>query len=100
MQRQVSFELPNDIKSRNTRSGCVFNVQLYIHFSDFFNYIHVFQVVIKCPGDCPFESEPSPTTTDACGEVTGCASAAKRLCVAPEADLGESALHLPPQKSE
>ena len=34
------------------------------------------------------------------GDRTGCASAAKRLAsVAPEVDLGECALHLPPQKA-
>ena len=26
---------------------------------------------IFCPGDCLFESEPSPTSVDACEEVTG-----------------------------
>ena len=31
----------------------------------------VFRAVF-CPGDCPFESDPSPTSADACGEVTGC----------------------------
>ena len=48
-------------------------------------------LLVSCNGsafvfcDCPFESEPSPTSADACGEVTGCAMAAKRLaCVAPE----------------
>ena len=44
--------------------------------------------------------EPSPTSADACGEVTGCVPAAKRLaCVVPEVDLGECALHLPLQKA-
>ena len=27
---------------------------------------------IFCPSDCKFESEPSPTSADAFGEVTGC----------------------------
>ena len=34
-------------------------------------------------------SEPSPTSANACGEVTSCEPAAKRsACVAPEMDLG------------
>ena len=46
-----------------------------------------------------FESERSPTSAHACGEVTGCAPAAKRSAsVAPEVNLGECTLHLPPQK--
>ena len=45
------------------------------------------------PGDCLFESEPSPTSAHACEEVT------KRLAsVAPEVDLRECTLHSPPQK--
>ena len=40
-----------------------------------------------------------PTSAHACGEVTGCALAAKRLAsVAPEVNLGECTLHSPPQK--
>ena len=27
---------------------------------------------VFCPGDCPFKCKPSPTSADACGEVTGC----------------------------
>ena len=53
-----------------------------------------------CPGDCPFESKPSPTSAHACGEVTNCMPAAKRLAhVTPEVDLRECTLHLPPQKA-
>ena len=45
------------------------------------------------------KSEPSPTSAHACGEVTGCAPAAKRSAsVAPEVNLGECTLHSPPQK--
>ena len=47
-----------------------------------------------------FKSEPSPTSTHACGEVTGCAPAAKRsACVASEVDLEECTLHSPTQKA-
>ena len=54
-----------------------------------------------CPGDCPFKSKPSPTSAHACAEVTGCSPTTKRLaCVAPEVDLGECTLHLPPQKAK
>ena len=28
-------------------------------------------VFVFCPGDCPFKSEPSPTSADTCREVTG-----------------------------
>ena len=52
---------------------------------------------VFCPGDCPFKS---PTSADACGEVTGCAPAAKgSACVAPEVDLRECILHLFLQKA-
>ena len=55
---------------------------------------------VFCPGDCPFESEPSPTSAHACGEVTGCMPATKRLaCRAPEVDLKECTLHLPLRKT-
>ena len=55
---------------------------------------------VYCPGDCLFESEPSPTSAHACREVTGRAPAAKRsACVAPEVDLGECTFHLPLQKA-
>ena len=27
---------------------------------------------VFCPGDCRFESEPNPTSTDVNGELTGC----------------------------
>ena len=48
---------------------------------------------VFCPGDCLFKSDPSPTSAHACGEVTGCALAARRsVCVAPEVDLGECTL--------
>ena len=30
-------------------------------------------------GNCPFEYEPSPTSTDACGEVTGCAACCQEV---------------------
>ena len=51
------------------------------------------------PGNCSFESESSPTSAHACGEVTGCVLAAKKsACVAPEVDLGECTLHSPLQK--
>ena len=29
---------------------------------------------VFCPGDYPFKSVPTPTSADACGEVTGCAA--------------------------
>ena len=48
---------------------------------------------------CTFETEPSPTSAYACGEVTGCVLAAKRSAsVAPEVNLGECTLHSPLQK--
>ena len=54
---------------------------------------------VFCLCSCTFKSEPSPTYAHACGEVTGCAPAAKRSAsVAPEVNLGECTLHLPPQK--
>ena len=54
---------------------------------------------VFCSCGCTFESEPSPTSAHACGEVTGCAPAVKRLAsVAPEVNLGECTLHSPPQK--
>ena len=54
---------------------------------------------VFCSCGCTFESEPSPTSAHACGEVTGCAPVAKRSAsVAPEVNLGECTLHLPPQK--
>ena len=54
---------------------------------------------VFCSCGCTFESEPSPTSAHACGEVTGCAPAAKRSAsVAPEVNLGECTLHSPPQK--
>ena len=41
------------------------------------------------------------TSATLCGDRTGCAPAAKRLAsVAPEVDLGECTLHLPPQKAK
>ena len=53
---------------------------------------------VFCSCGCTFESEPSPTSAHACGEVTGCAPAAKRSAsVAPEVNLGECTLHSPPQ---
>ena len=59
---------------------------------------HNGRAFIFCPGDCLFESEPSPTSADACGKVA-VMPATKRLAhVALEVDLGECALHLPPQK--
>ena len=33
---------------------------------------HNGRAFVFCPGDCLFKSEPSPTSADACGEVTGC----------------------------
>ena len=56
---------------------------------------HIGSAFIFCPGNCPFKSEPTPTSTDACGEVTSCTAQPPR-CVAPEVDLGECTLHLPP----
>ena len=54
---------------------------------------------VFCLCDRTFETEPSPTSAHACGEVTGCAPAAKRSAsVAPEVNLGECTLHSPPQK--
>ena len=62
---------------------------------------HNGSVFVFCPVDCPFESEPSPTSAHECGEVTGCVPAAKRLAhVAPEVDLRECTQHSPPQKGE
>ena len=55
---------------------------------------------VFCSCRCTFESEPSPTSAHACGEVTGCAPAAKRSAsVAPEVNLGECTLHSPLQKN-
>ena len=55
---------------------------------------------VFCLGDCPFKSEPSPTSAPACGKVTSCVLAAKRSAdVAPEVDLRECTLHSPPQKA-
>ena len=55
---------------------------------------------VFCPGDCFFESEPSPTSAHTCGEVTGCMPAAKRsACVLPEVDLRECTLNSPLQKA-
>ena len=52
---------------------------------------------VFCSCGCTFESEPSPTSAHACGEVTGCTPAAKRSAsVAPEVNLGECTLHSPP----
>ena len=48
---------------------------------------HNDSVFVFCLGDCPFESEPSTISAHACGEVTGCA---------PEVDLRDCTLHLPP----
>ena len=62
---------------------------------------HNGSVFVFCPGDCLFESEPSPTNAHASGEVTGCVPATKRLAhEAPQVDLGECTLHSPPQKIE
>ena len=33
---------------------------------------HNSSAFIFCAGDCPFKSEPTPTSADACGEVTRC----------------------------
>ena len=33
---------------------------------------HNGNVFVFRPGDCPFESEPTPTSADVCEEVTGC----------------------------
>ena len=52
-----------------------------------------------CLGDCQFESEPSPTTAHACGEVTGYVLIGKRSAhLAPAVDLGKCTLHLHAQK--
>ena len=56
--------------------------------------------LVFCQGDCPFESEPTPTSADAFEEVTGWLAAKRSACVAPEVDLRECALHSPLQKSE
>ena len=54
---------------------------------------------VFCSCDRTFETEPSPTSAHACGELTGCAPAAKRsTSVAPEVNLGECTLHSPLQK--
>ena len=54
---------------------------------------------VFCSCGCTFESEPSPTSAHACGEMTSCMPAAMRLAsVAPEVNLGECTLHSPPQK--
>ena len=59
---------------------------------------HNGSVFVFCSCSCTFKSEPSPTSAHACGEVTGCAPAAKRSAsVAPEVDLMERTLRLPPQ---
>ena len=59
---------------------------------------------VFCPNDCPFKSKPSPTSTHACGEVTGCAPVTKRpACVAPEVDSGNAhytGLHKKVNKAE
>ena len=61
--------------------------------------LHNGSTFVFCSCGCPFESKPSPTSAHACGEVTGCTPATKRLAsVALKVDLRECTLHLPPQK--
>ena len=56
---------------------------------------------VLCPGDCLFESEPSPPLLMHVGNWPAALLADKRLaCVSPEVDLRECTLHSPPQKSE
>ena len=56
---------------------------------------------VFCLCGCTFESEPSPTSAHACGEVTGCAPAAKRSAsVAPEVNLGECIVSPPIPRPE
>ena len=57
--------------------------------------------IVFCAGDCPFKSEPIPTSADAYEEVTALMLAINRLAgVAPDVDLGECTLHLPLQKKQ
>ena len=45
---------------------------------------------VFCLGDCPFESEPTPTFADACEEVTGWDAGCQKVSsVVPEMDLRE-----------
>ena len=44
------------------------NVELKVNTSR----LHNGSGFVFFPGDCPFESEPSPTSADACREVTSC----------------------------
>ena len=41
-----------------------------IHIKCF--YTKLGSAFVFCPSEYPFESEPSPTFADACGEVTDC----------------------------
>ena len=72
-----------------------------INIKDLLGPWHIGSAFVFCPGDCLFESKPSPTSANACGEVTSCMPAAKWSArVAPKVDHGECILHSPPQKSE
>ena len=53
---------------------------------------------VFCSCGCTFESEPSPTSAHACGEVTGCAPVAKRSAsVAKIVNKAEPTLALKPR---
>ena len=62
---------------------------------------HNGSMFIICPGDCPFESDPSPISADACGEVTGCNADCQEVDTC--STRGESqgcTLHSPKQNSQ
>ena len=40
---------------------------------------HKGSAFVFCLGDCPFKSEPSPTSADACGEVTDCTAGCQKV---------------------
>ena len=53
---------------------------------------------VFCTGDCPFESESTPTSAGTCGKWLAVMPAVKMLAgVAPEVDLRECTLHFSPQ---
>ena len=54
---------------------------------------------VFCAGDCPFKSEPTHTSADACEKVTGCDASYQEVgrC-RTEVDPRECTLHSPLQK--
>ena len=41
--------------------------------------IYLVSPFVFCPGDCPFKSEPTPTSADACGEGTDCDAGCQKV---------------------